>query len=213
MLLIVLLYLNNFMQDSITIYNGNNVLILLHANAEVPALEGLLFFTDKKDDAQVVETFLSGKERNICFMGDQPIKLLERIKKHFTFIEAAGGVVKNNDEKYLLIYRLQKWDLPKGKAETGETPEETAVREVQEETALDHVNVVCPLRDTYHIYPLKKKIVLKCTHWFEMKHEGAGVVTPQTSENIEKVEWLDKSDFPTILKNTYPSISDVLSSL
>lgn len=201
------------MQNKITIYNGNNVLILLHVNAELPALEDLLLYTDKKDDASVVESFLSGKERHICFMGDEPLRLLERIKDHFTFIEAAGGLVKNKENKYLFIYRLDKWDLPKGKAENEEAPEETAIREVQEETGLNQLELVQPLPNTYHIYPLKKKIILKCTHWFEMLHEGNGEVTPQTSENIEKAEWVSKEVFPRILENTYPSITDVLKSI
>ena len=38
-------------------------------------------------------------------------------KKSVTLIEAAGGLVKNEDGEYLFIFRNNKWDLPKGKIE------------------------------------------------------------------------------------------------
>lgn len=206
-------FFSHSMKNSITIYNGNKLLILLHEKAEVPALEDLLFFTHKNDVSDVVHAFLHGKEKHICFTGDAPLNLLESLKEHFTFIEAAGGLVKNQEGKFLFIYRLDKWDLPKGKAEKGELPEQTAVREVQEETGLEQMEIVQPLKNTYHIYPLKNKVVLKCTYWFEMEHKGTGKVTPQTTENIEKVVWVDQKEFPSVLENTYPSIADLLNSL
>src|SRR5438552_3294293 len=65
---------------------------------------------------------------------------LEHLKKeffkHFTLIAAAGGVVQNEQQDLLFIFRLQKWDLPKGKIEPKETPEMAAVREVEEETGI-----------------------------------------------------------------------------
>ena len=39
--------------------------------------------------------------------------------KRFSLIKAAGGIVRNNDNKHLLILRNNRWDLPKGKAEKG----------------------------------------------------------------------------------------------
>src|SRR4051812_7310538 len=43
--------------------------------------------------------------------------------KHFTVIEAAGGIVQNKDKELLFIYRRDKWDLPKGKMENNESAE------------------------------------------------------------------------------------------
>src|SRR6056300_898378 len=40
---------------------------------------------------------------------------MEKFKKSFELIEAAGGKVQNNDGEILFIYRLGMWDLPKGK--------------------------------------------------------------------------------------------------
>ncbi len=49
----------------------------------------------------------------------------------FKVIYAGGGVVKNSSGQILFIHRLGVWDLPKGKAEKGESNEETALREVE----------------------------------------------------------------------------------
>jgi hypothetical protein len=44
---------------------------------------------------------------------------LKRLKQSVTLIEAAGGLVKNENKDFLFIYRNDKWDLPKGKIEKG----------------------------------------------------------------------------------------------
>ena len=51
-------------------------------------------------------------------------------------IEAAGGLVKNENGDYLFIYRNDKWDLPKGKIEKDEKTKVAAVREVEEECGI-----------------------------------------------------------------------------
>ena len=65
----------------------------------------------------------------------------KKIEKHFfkTFpsVEAAGGLVKHQDGRFLFIYRNNKWDLPKGKLENNETYDYAALREVKEECGLD----------------------------------------------------------------------------
>ena len=49
-------------------------------------------------------------------------------------IEAAGCIVKNEEGKILMMKRLGKWDLPKGKIDKGETPIQASLRELEEET-------------------------------------------------------------------------------
>jgi len=132
------------------------------------------------------------------------------IKQLFYTLKAAGGLVTNQD-KYLLIYRMGKWDLPKGKAEKGETIETTAIREVEEEC-----NVKVALQGfictTWHYYPQKGKAMLKRTDWYAMKCLDDSQVTPQVEEDIEKVEWLDNDQLKEALVNTYNSILFVFQS-
>ena len=59
---------------------------------------------------------------------------------HFHEIDAAGGLVVNND-KFLFIYKNNKWDLPKGKIEEKENSEKAALREVSEETGLVNIRL------------------------------------------------------------------------
>lgn len=132
------------------------------------------------------------------------------INRLFYTLKAAGGLVTNQD-KYLLIYRLGKWDLPKGKAEKGETIETTAIREVEEEC-----NVSVELQDficsTWHYYPQKGKAMLKRTDWYAMKCLDDSNAAPQTEEDIESVEWLDGNQLKEALTNTYQSILFVFES-
>ena len=72
--------------------------------------------------------------------------------KKFTIIKAAGGLVQNENNKLLMIFRRGKWDLPKGKLDDGETLEQCAVREVEEETGLTKIKLLTPLLTTFHTY-------------------------------------------------------------
>ena len=135
----------------------------------------------------------------------------EEFKKDFNLIDAAGGLVENENGKKLFIYRLDKWDLPKGKIERGEGVEEAAVREVEEECGIDGLVVEKKLIDTYHIYKMKSGFVLKQTYWFMMTTNFCGELVPQLEEDITRVEWLDQNEIDKkVLSNTYPSILELL---
>ncbi len=136
--------------------------------------------------------------------------LFGELKKQFVHIEAAGGLIKQN-QNYLFIYRLQKWDLPKGKLDKGETPEQAAIRECEEECGISQLEIINQLPSTYHIYYYKNKYALKTTYWYLMSSKHTEKLVPQTSENIEKVEWLDETTIQnTVIKNTYPSVLDLI---
>jgi 8-oxo-dGTP diphosphatase len=53
-------------------------------------------------------------------------------------VEAAGGVVLDDQRRVVLVHRpkYDDWTLPKGKLDRGESFEEAALREVEEETGL-----------------------------------------------------------------------------
>lgn len=151
--------------------------------------------------------------QEIVIVVDDVENAFNQFKSSFTLIEAAGGVVKNNQNNTLFIYRLDNWDLPKGKIEKGEQIEEAAIREVEEECAVTGLKIVKPLNDSYHIYDLNDNPILKKTYWFEMQTDFDGKLIPQTEEGIEKVEWFtDEQIKEIVLKNTYSSIADFLAS-
>lgn len=132
----------------------------------------------------------------------------------FKLIHAAGGIVHNSEGEKLFIYRLDKWDLPKGKVEKNEGIEEAAIREVEEECGINGLTILKPLNDTYHVYKLKNKLILKRTFWFDMKTTYQGKLTPQLEENITKAEWLtDTQITENVLDNTYASIRELLNSI
>jgi len=138
-------------------------------------------------------------------------KTFKSIKNSLRVIEAAGGLVKNEDKKFLFIKRNGKWDLPKGKLEPKETKRNAAVREVEEECGIQIKKLGKKLIKTYHVYEIKGKTVLKVSHWYEMEAKGNQKLVPQAEEGITEVKWFPKKDFSIIRANTYANILDVIS--
>lgn len=136
-------------------------------------------------------------------------KQLKKIK----CIKAAGGAVKNGKGNLLAIYRLKKWDLPKGKLEKGEQSKKAAKREVEEECGISVDYVGKKLITTYHTYQMKNHLILKQTDWYEMGVNKEPVLTPQKEEDITKAIWISKEDFITLKDETYPLIVDVINTV
>ena len=137
-------------------------------------------------------------------------QLFQQFSTCFVNITAAGGLVTNSKGKVLMIKRRGKWDLPKGKAEAGENYEETALREVIEETGIQDLEIVKPLLTTYHIYSSGKDQILKKNVWFDMRSPSNEAPVPQLEEEISEVIWFDPKDLSLILGNTFLSVIDVL---
>jgi 8-oxo-dGTP pyrophosphatase MutT (NUDIX family) len=139
-------------------------------------------------------------------------KLWADFQKIYKPVTAAGGAVFNAEGKVLLIHRRNSWDLPKGKMDPGETPEQTAVREVQEETGLQQITLGPHILDTLHTYEHKGDRVLKTTHWYKMQTTDNQLV-PQTEEDIEQAVWADLDAFLAAPNEVYGSILDVLKKV
>lgn len=170
------------------------------------------FSKDVKSN-EIIEALKSEKVTGAEVVVDEPKKWFKEFKKQFKFIKAAGGTVFNSNKELLVIFRIGKWDLPKGKLEKGEDIPTCAVREVEEECAVDGLSIIRELDSTYHCYFHKEKWVLKRTYWFEMETAYDGKLVPQTEEGIEKVEWLKKEDYPKLKSNTYTSILEVIDAI
>ncbi len=135
---------------------------------------------------------------------------LKLLKNKFKFLVAAGGVVISPEREILAIYRLGCWDLPKGKVEESEDIEDAAEREIIEETGIPAIHQRSFLTKTYHSYELKGHTIIKETWWYSFKSKEKYSLTPQHEEDITEAKWIPLSEIDTILKNTYPSIEDVL---
>ena len=141
---------------------------------------------------------------------------LEELKgtffKKFTMVKAGGGFILNENNAVLMMFRRGKWDLPKGKLDKKETIEECAVRETEEETGLKNIELISPLITTHHTYHEGTKSIMKETSWFRMKVTGDQKLVPQASEQISKLEWVNKDDLEKYKKNSFPSVIDVLNA-
>ncbi len=138
-------------------------------------------------------------------------ELQKAFYKKFTIVQAAGGVVQNEKKQLLFIFRRGKWDLPKGKLDKGESLEECAVREVEEETGLTKIQLIAPLLITYHTYHEGSKYVLKESHWYRMKAAGNQNLVPQTDEGIVEIKWVTPKDAPSYFPDSFLSVIDVIT--
>ncbi|SFH77258.1 NUDIX hydrolase [Halpernia frigidisoli] len=148
----------------------------------------------------------------INIYGENLGEIWNSFKSLFKQIEASGGVVYNQKKEILFIHRLGKWDLPKGKLEKGETIEENAVREVEEETGLKHLILGHFINETYHIYTERDgKKILKKTNWFKMLYEGNETPIPQIEEGIKEVSWKNNDMIKNdVLPKTFQNIKLIL---
>ena len=127
----------------------------------------------------------------------------------FKVLEAAGGYVQNVQDELLVFYRRGSWDMPKGKIDAGETPEQAGIREVQEETGLVNVSLGPFLTHTYHTYDLKGQRILKKTWWYRMRTTDT-LLVPQTEEDIEEIHWVQPLAWLQSGVEVYPNIREVI---
>lgn len=130
----------------------------------------------------------------------------------FKLVEAAGGIIKNKD-RILFIYKNDHWDLPKGKIESNESIENTALREVKEECGIGELAIVDDLESTYYIYRENGDDVLKKTSWFLMTTPEEGPFNGDSDEGISEVEWMNSSQWESENNKSYASVRNLLSSL
>lgn len=136
-------------------------------------------------------------------------KLLKLLEKKLPVVIAGGGKVYNSKNKILFIKRNGLWDLPKGKTEKKESIAQTALREVEEETGIQDLELGRFIMKTYHVFKRNGKYKLKLTYWFEMFSEYKGEFTPQLDEGITKVEWKSFKKSKKALNKTYGTITQL----
>ena len=149
----------------------------------------------------------------INVFGENIDEVWEDFSHMFKVVEAAGGVVENKNKEILFIYRIGKWDLPKGKIEKDESLENAAIREIEEETGLSELILEEFLNNTFHIYKERNgEKILKTTYWFRVKHVGDEVPKPQVEEGISAVSWKDEfSIHKEVFPNTFENIKLIVN--
>lgn len=140
-------------------------------------------------------------------------KLVSDFEGIFKIVQAAGGVVLNERNQILFIYRRGSWDLPKGKLESKETRRDAARREVIEETGILTLQIDKKLLVTRHTYRNKNdKRCIKLTHWYLMFGKKQKL-TPQMEEDIERTEWMTLEKFYSKSRDVFANINNVLNEV
>lgn len=150
--------------------------------------------------------------QSVVFVVENKQAIAEQIKGYYKVVKAAGGVVYNHENKILMMLRLGKWDLPKGKRDDGEDSKTTALREVAEECNIS-VNLGEKVCTTWHTYAMGGSKILKRTKWYRMTCTDDSAMSPQIEEDIEELRWMDEKQVQQALLNSYSSIRYVFDEL
>lgn len=134
-------------------------------------------------------------------------------KPKTVFEFSAGGIVKDSEGKILMVQvenleQLRLWTFPKGHIETGETPEQSAIREVQEETGY-LCEIVEPLERVQYWFKRGKQLTKKTVTWYLMKPlKQTGKFDP---EEILATRWITIPDAAKIVR--YRSDKQLLAKM
>ena len=122
-------------------------------------------------------------------------------------LSAGGMVFRRNGETHILLIKdhNDKWTLPKGFIEKGETSEEAALREVREETGVKNLKVIEKLGNVKYFYILENEKIFKIVVFFLM----------ETKDKELKPQWEvhDAKWFPTngiLDKIGYKNTTDIM---
>jgi ADP-ribose pyrophosphatase YjhB (NUDIX family) len=172
----------------------------------------VFFFNNEKLEADLLMYQLGKDEITAAIiLGKNFTAIKKEFFGLFEQIEAAGGIVQNEAKELLFIYRRNKWDLPKGKIERGETIETCAAREIEEETGIGNLSLKRKVGETYHIYNEKGRDILKTSHWFYFTTTNAADTVAQTEEDITEVKWVKTQSIKEQMANTYNNIKEIMS--
>ncbi len=184
---------------------------LILTNKLSEKVNGEYFMMNSEAIGEAIDSLAKKKIDKAFIYHPNSEEILKKFTKKIPKEIAAGGVVTNKEGKVLFIYRNDKWDLPKGKLEKGESIEECALREVEEETGVKNLKLENFLRITYHIFKKNGEYRLKEVHWFAMRTSFKGKLVGQKSEGIDKVKWKGPQKIHKALENSYTNIKLLFS--
>ncbi len=179
---------------------------LFLTNQVVKETDFQLFLLESVDIKQIIVKMFQNKIDKAFLYHPDEKEIMTKLKEKIPVAKAGGGLVYNKKGEVLFIFRNGKWDLPKGGIEKGESIEETAIREVEEETGVTGLKITGKLQKTYHVFKRNGQYKLKITHWFEMKTDFEGTPKGQANEGIEEVVWMKPKQIKEALGNSYENI-------
>jgi 8-oxo-dGTP pyrophosphatase MutT (NUDIX family) len=165
-----------------------------------------LFLLDSIDIKELITKIYTNKIHKAFLYHPDEKSILKTLKSKIPVEKAGGGLVYNQNGEVLFIYRNKKWDLPKGGIEKGEEIEQTALREVEEETGVGKLKIIRKLGKTYHIFKRNGRYKLKITQWYWMYSNFVGEPIAQLEEGIEQVRWIPIHQLDQYLDNSYQNI-------
>lgn len=211
-----------FIQDiPVNIVSDQELMETGHFDRIIDCNEGEPDFSNLQDvvlirnaDKRKLDNFLVLLKQNkfkkleeITFSVSDYDDVIKFFKSKYNIIKAAGGLVFKDGE-VLMIYRLKKWDLPKGKLDSGEKSKDGAVREVEEECNIK-VKLGKKICTTWHTYKRNGKRILKKTNWYVMFCIDDSEMKPQIEEDIEMLKWMNEREAYQASYNSYSSIRHV----
>lgn len=212
------------MSDNYKVYFGERSISFINAEGGCAAVrdDGSVFSSEEAGGDEWLQDLAAkfdsaADEPHITVRCTDTGAVFDLFKKGLKVEVAAGGAVFRKPllgrNRLLLYFRRGFWDMPKGHLEEGETLEQCAVREVQEETGLNHLVTGEKICVTFHTYHMKGNFVLKESHWYRMTSTVREPLKVQTDEDIVKGRWCSPRRARRLLRHAYPSIRDVASKL
>ena len=183
---------------------------LRFATQSASAEATILFQGEESISKAKVITFLENN-KTVVILSSTPREAFDVFARQLVWVEAAGGVVENEQGEVVMIRRNRRWDLPKGHRENGESYAECAAREAEEETGVEVREVSDLLTTTLHAYNLYGRWELKLTAWYAMRAER-NCLSPQSEEGIVDAEWVGREALTERLKSTFPTIKAVFAA-
>jgi len=194
------------------VFIKNKPIFFIENDEDISTLDSQFVYScDNKDDKEIVLDKHSASENYIYVQGVSFDEVWKLFFGKYKTVQAAGGVVINNKNQVLFIFRNGFWDLPKGKVEDEEAISIAAIREVEEECGIKPT-LISKLLVTYHTYDTYGENCIKPTHWYLMQYDGAEELLPQEEEGITNVQWVNQEDIASKMLSTFGSIIDVIGA-
>jgi 8-oxo-dGTP pyrophosphatase MutT (NUDIX family) len=117
---------------------------------------------------------------------------------------AGGVVIRDNAGSWEVAvirpHGRNLWALPKGHVDPGETPEQTAAREVREETGLT-ATLVSPLGEIRYVYQFRGQRIFKRVHFFLFRFQAGelGVLPPGPRVEVDETRWVPLERLVSVL--------------